>query len=83
MTATSAMVPEAPDHMINEGSIQASLFNASTIVAELELETKFGLRNRFIDPFHVHLGPEGESLAFWREPRSSPACAPMPRQSRH
>jgi len=71
MTATSPMVPEAPDHLINEGSIQASLFNASTIVAELELETKYGLRNRFIDPFHVHLGKEGESLAFWRDPRKT------------
>jgi phytoene dehydrogenase-like protein len=71
MTATSAMVPEAPEHQINEGSIQASLFNASTIVADLELETKFGLRSRFIDPFHVHLGPEGESLAFWRDPRKT------------
>jgi phytoene dehydrogenase-like protein len=71
MTATSPMVPEAPDHLINEGSIQASLFNASTIVAELELETRFGLVNRFIDPFHVHLGREGESLAFWRDPRKT------------
>jgi phytoene dehydrogenase-like protein len=65
MTATSPMVPEAPEHMINEGSIQASLWNATTIDAELELSSKFGLRPHFIDPYHVQLGPDGESLAFW------------------
>jgi phytoene dehydrogenase-like protein len=71
MTATSPMVPEAPDHLINEGSIQASLFNATTIDRELELSSKFGLTNVFIDPFHVHLGPEGESLAFWKDYRKT------------
>jgi phytoene dehydrogenase-like protein len=70
MTATSPM-PEAPDHLINEGSIQASLFNATSIDRELELSSKYGLNNVFIDPFHVHLGPEGESLAFWQDYRKT------------
>jgi phytoene dehydrogenase-like protein len=71
MTATSPMVPEAPEHMINEGSIQASLWNATTIDAELELSSKFGLRPHFIDPYHVQLGPDGESLAFWKDYRKT------------
>jgi len=71
MTATSPMVPEAPEHLINEGSIQASLFNATSIDRDLELSSKFGLTNVFIDPYHVHLGPEGESLAFWKDYRKT------------
>ena len=69
MTNTNPMVPEAPDHLINEGGIQATLFLASTIDAELELSSKFGLRMRHVDPFHVQLGPDGESLAMWRDYR--------------
>lgn len=71
MTATSAMVPEAPAHMINEGSIQASLWNASTIDADLGLSKEFGLEPIFCDPFHLHLGHENESLAFWRDYRKT------------
>lgn len=71
MTATSPMVPEAPDHMINDGSIQASLWNSTTIDADLELSAKYGLRPVFTDPFHVHLAPGGESLAFWRDYRKT------------
>ncbi len=70
MTATNPMVPEAPDHLINEASIHASLFRMSPIEAELELATKFGLRQRIIDPCHVQLSAEGdESIGMWRDPR--------------
>jgi phytoene dehydrogenase-like protein len=68
MTATNPMAPEAPDHLINEASIHASLFRTTNIDAELELSARFGLRQRVIDPAHVHLGPEGESIAMWRDP---------------
>jgi phytoene dehydrogenase-like protein len=71
MTSTSPMTPEAPEHMINDGSIQASLWNSSTIDADLELSAKYGLRPVFTDPFHVHLAPGGESLAFWRDYRKT------------
>jgi phytoene dehydrogenase-like protein len=70
MTATSPMLG-LETHLINEGSIQASLWNASTIDAELELSTKYGLEPVFCDPFHVHLGPKEESLAFWRDYRKT------------
>jgi phytoene dehydrogenase-like protein len=68
MTATNPMAPEAPEHLINEASIHASLFRTTNIDAELELSSRFGLRQRLIDPAHVHLGPEGESIAMWRDP---------------
>ena len=68
MTSTNPMAPEAPDHLINEASIHASLFRTTRIDAELELSSRFGLRQRLIDPAHVHLGPEGESIAMWRDP---------------
>jgi len=69
MTATNAMAPEAPEHIINEASIHASLFRTTNIDAELELTSRFGLRMRPLDPAHVHLGPDGESIAMWRDPR--------------
>src|SRR6266498_523370 len=61
MTSTNPMAPEAPDHLINEASIHASLFRTTNIDAELGLSKKYGLRQRLINPAHVHLGPEGES----------------------
>src|SRR2546429_2851175 len=67
MTSTNPMAPEAPDHLINEASIHASLFRTTNIDTELELSSRFGLRQRLIDPAHVHLGPEGESIAMWRD----------------
>jgi phytoene dehydrogenase-like protein len=67
MTATNEMVPEAPGHFINEASIHASLFRNTAIDAELELTSKYGLRMRRVDPAHVHLGFEGESIAMWQD----------------
>jgi phytoene dehydrogenase-like protein len=61
------MAPEAPDHLINEASIHASLFRTTPIDNELGLSSRYGLRQRLINPAHVHLGPEGESIAMWRE----------------
>ncbi len=68
MTSTNPMAPEAPDHLINEASIHASLFRTTKIDAELELSSRFGLRQRVIDPAHVHINPDGESIAMWRDP---------------
>ncbi len=69
MTCTSPMAPEAPEHLINEASIQASLFRTTNIDAELGLSARYGLRQRLIDPAHVHLAPGGESIAMWRDPQ--------------
>lgn len=67
MISTNAIFPEAPDHLINEGGIQASLFRSSGIEEHLNLR-KYGFRQIIADPFHVHLDPEGPSLAFWHDP---------------
>ena len=68
MTCTNPMAPEAPEHIINEASIHASLFRMSPIDKELELTTKYGLRQRIIDPCHVQLAADGDaSIAMWRD----------------
>lgn len=69
MTATNEFLPEAPGHMINEGSIQASLFRTTTIDADLGLSKKYGLRQTVIDPAHVQMQLDHASLALWRDPR--------------
>jgi phytoene dehydrogenase-like protein len=71
MTSTNEMLPEAPGHIINEASIHASLFRTTNIDQELGLTARHGLRMRPIDPAHVHLGFEGESIAMWRDPRKT------------
>jgi phytoene dehydrogenase-like protein len=67
MLATNPIFPSAPGHLINEGGIQASLFRSTTIEKDLDLK-RHGLRQIIADPFHVHLDPEGPSLAFWKDP---------------
>jgi phytoene dehydrogenase-like protein len=68
MLGTNPIFPGAPDHLINEGGIQASMFRSSGIEEELQLK-RHGLRQIIADPFHVHLDAEGASLAFWKDPR--------------
>jgi phytoene dehydrogenase-like protein len=67
MISTNPVIDGAPDHLINEGGIQASLFRATTIERDFDLH-RYGFRQLIADPFHVHLDPEGPSLAFWHDP---------------
>lgn len=67
MLGTNAIFDGAPQHLINEGGIQASLFRSSTIESDLDL-AQHGLRQIVADPFHVHLDPDGASIAFWKDP---------------
>jgi phytoene dehydrogenase-like protein len=67
MISTNPVIEGAPEHYINEGGIQASLFRSTSIVQDLELD-RYGFRQVIADPFHVHLDPEGPSLAFWHDP---------------
>jgi phytoene dehydrogenase-like protein len=69
MTSTNPMAPEAPEYLINEASLQASLFRTTTIDKDLKLSARYGLRQRVIDPAHVQLNYDGSSLALWRDPR--------------
>jgi phytoene dehydrogenase-like protein len=73
MTSTNPFAPEAPEYTINEASIQASLFRTTTINADLELSTKYGLRQTVIDPAHFQLAADGSSLGLWRDPRRTAA----------
>jgi phytoene dehydrogenase-like protein len=54
MTSTNPF-PGHPEYMMNEASIQASLFRTTTIAADLELATKYGLKQSVIDPAHFQL----------------------------
>src|SRR5690349_1365786 len=69
MTSTNSFAPEAPEYTINEASIQASLFRTTTINADLELSTKYGLKQTVVDPAHFQLAADGSSLGLWRDPR--------------
>jgi len=73
MTSTNPFEPEAPEYMINEASIQASLFRTTTIDADLDLSRKYGLRQTVIDPAHFQLAADGSSLGLWRDPRRTAA----------
>ncbi|WP_354698936.1 NAD(P)/FAD-dependent oxidoreductase [Paraconexibacter sp. AEG42_29] len=70
MISTNPVIDGAPGHLINEGGIQASLFRATSIVEDFDLG-RYGFRQLIADPFHVHLDPEGPSLAFWRDARKT------------
>jgi phytoene dehydrogenase-like protein len=70
MISTNAVIPGAPGHLINEGGIQASLFRATTIEQDFNL-ARYGFKQLIADPFHVHLDPDGPSLAFWCDPRKT------------
>jgi phytoene dehydrogenase-like protein len=67
MTSCHRPIPEAPEHLINSFSVDAFFWDAFPPSKELELE-RYGLRRAVIDPGHVYLGPEGESIAFWVDP---------------
>lgn len=71
MTSTNSFAPEAPEYTINEASIQASLFRTTTINDDLELSTRYGLRQTVIDPAHFQLAADGSSLGLWRDPRKT------------
>jgi phytoene dehydrogenase-like protein len=63
MTSTNPLLPDkAPDHVFNEGAIHATgIWKAAGIADDLEL-ARYGLRPLPVDPVHVQLGPEGDSI---------------------
>ena len=68
MTSTLAAIPEAPGHKINVCAVEPGLLRATDLVADLGL-ARYGYREVEVDPFCVHLLPDGASVAFWRDPR--------------
>jgi phytoene dehydrogenase-like protein len=65
-TSTSAIIPEAPQHMINPCAVDICLIRASTIIRDLQLQ-RYGYREVEVDPAYVAPLPDGSSLAFWRD----------------
>lgn len=67
MSGTQALIPEAPQHMINYCAVDVIFLHATKIVDELELR-KFGYQEISVDPAVVYLHADGSSIAFWRDP---------------
>lgn len=80
MTTTNAAITEAPEHRVNDASIEATVFRISRIPAELQLG-RFGLRQVVLDPQHAYLDRDGDSLCLWRDPRRT--AEEIRRFSRH
>ena len=71
MTSTNALIPEAPEHLFNEGAIHATgIWKESYIAEELGL-AHYGLRPLPVDPIHVQVGPEGDSFAVFGDVRKT------------
>jgi phytoene dehydrogenase-like protein len=64
MTATGAVIPEAPCHLVNSFSVDAFFWDSFPPSEDLGLES-YGLRRNEIDPGHLYLHPEGGSIGFW------------------
>lgn len=67
MTSTNAVLPKAPDHRINEGAMDSSLWRTTTIARDLEL-TRYGLCELDIDTPYAFLDGDGSSLCIHRDP---------------
>lgn len=67
MSATNAIFPQAPHHLVNEGGLDVTLLRCANIIRELELE-KFGFGQIVPDPPYAYLQPDGSSLCIWRDP---------------
>jgi phytoene dehydrogenase-like protein len=66
-TTTGALVPEAPEHRLSACAADVITMRSSTVVADLELASRFGYREVEIDPAYAQLGRDGESLCYFRD----------------
>lgn len=66
-TTTAALIPEAPDHLINPCAQDFCLLRLSTVIADLELH-RYGYAEVEVDPAYVAPLPDGSTLGFWRDP---------------
>ena len=67
MTATSATIDAAPQHLINSYSVDAFFWDSFPASTDLSLD-QYGLRRNEIDPGHLYLHPDGGSIGFWCDP---------------
>jgi phytoene dehydrogenase-like protein len=68
MTSTNELMPDtAPGFFFNEGAIHATgIWRAAGIAEDLRLAS-FGLRPLPVDPVHVQLGPDGDSIGVFSD----------------
>jgi phytoene dehydrogenase-like protein len=66
-TTSGALVPEAPEHLLSACAADIITMRSSTVVADLELASRFGYREVEIDPAYVQLGSDGASLCYFRD----------------
>jgi len=66
MTTSGPLVPEAPNHVIHPSAVDVIMMRTTTVVHDLEL-SRYGLRFAEPDPPYAYLGPDGETLPFWRD----------------
>jgi phytoene dehydrogenase-like protein len=67
MTSTNPVLAGAPEHRVNEGAMDSSLWRTTTIPKDLGLH-QFGLRELEVDPPYAFLDPDGSSLCIHRDP---------------
>jgi phytoene dehydrogenase-like protein len=67
MTSTNPVLAGAPEHQVNEGAMDSSLWRTTTIPRDLGLH-RFGLRELEVDPPYAFLDPDGSSLCIHRDP---------------
>jgi phytoene dehydrogenase-like protein len=67
MTSTRPVLERAPDHLINEGAMDSSLWRTTTIAKDLQLD-RFGLRELEIETPYAYLDEDGSSLCIHRDP---------------
>ncbi|MCX2934557.1 NAD(P)/FAD-dependent oxidoreductase [Mycobacterium sp. CVI_P3] len=67
MTSTSAPIASAPDHQINNFSIDSFFWDSFPPSRDLQLH-RYGLRMVEFNPGHLYLHPDGGSIAFFKDP---------------
>jgi phytoene dehydrogenase-like protein len=67
-TSVRGLIPEAPEHVINPCAVDPIWWEGFPASADLGLE-RYGLEMIHIDPCYAYLHPEGDSIAFWRDPQ--------------
>ncbi|HET6736322.1 phytoene desaturase family protein [Mycobacterium sp.] len=70
MTSSRYSIPGAPAHLVNHCAVDPILWSENPPAKELALE-EYGLRMVDVDPPFAYLGPDGESIAFWRDARKT------------
>ncbi|MHB8694952.1 MAG: phytoene desaturase family protein [Solirubrobacteraceae bacterium] len=79
-STTEELIPEAPGFRFNKHAIDLfSCMIPTSIVDDLELR-RYGFQTVVTDPYATYLGPDGESIAQWRD--IDRTCAEIARFSR-